>query len=61
MKLLLVIYFIFYVLLYFMIDYFILTDLVYYEFYSDKFSESPIYKLLDFRKEWLWITYPIKL
>ena len=61
MKLLLVIYFIFYVLLYFMIDYFILTDLVYYEFYSDKFSESRIYKLLDFRKEWLWITYPIKL
>lgn len=43
------------------IDYFLLTDLVYYEFYSDKFSESRIYELLDFRKEWLWITYPIKL
>ncbi len=43
------------------IDYFILTDLVYYEFYFDKFSESRVYELLDFRKEWLWVTYPIKL
>lgn len=43
------------------IDYFILTDLVYYEFYSDKFSEARVYELLDFRKEWLWVTYPVKL
>lgn len=61
MKVLLIIYFIFYVLFYFLIDYVVLNDLVLYEFYSDKFSESRVYELLDFRKEWLWITYPIKL
>lgn len=61
MKLLFVLYCIFLVVFYFWIDYAILRDLVFYEFYSDKFSESRIYELLDFRKEWLWITYPIKL
>ncbi|WP_289031915.1 hypothetical protein [uncultured Algoriphagus sp.] len=61
MKVLLIIYFIFYVLFYFLIDYVVLNDLVLYEFYSDKFSESRVYELLDFRKEWLWATYPIKL
>ncbi|WP_144603428.1 ATP-binding cassette domain-containing protein [Algoriphagus algorifonticola] len=61
MKVILIIYFIFYVLFYFLIDYVVLNDLVLYEFYSDKFSESRVYELLDFRKEWLWITYPIKL
>ncbi|GMQ30887.1 hypothetical protein Aconfl_35300 [Algoriphagus confluentis] len=61
MKVLLIIYFIFYVLFYFFIDYVVLNDLVLYEFYSDKFSESRVYELLDFRKEWLWVTYPIKL
>lgn len=50
-----------FILLNFIVDYFIVTDLVYYEYYSDKFSESRVYELLDFRKEWLWITYPIKL
>ena len=61
MKLLFVLYCISLVVFYFWIDYAILTDLVFFEFYSDKFSESRIYELLDFRKEWLWITYPIKL
>ncbi|MBY5951465.1 hypothetical protein KUV23_10805 [Algoriphagus marincola] len=61
MKVLLIIYFIFYVLFYFLIDYVVLNDLVLYEFYSDRFSESRVYELLDFRKEWLWVTYPIKL
>lgn len=61
MKFLVLSYFIFYLLIYFIIDYSILTESVFYEFYSDKFSESRVYELLDFRKEWLWITYPIKL
>jgi hypothetical protein len=61
MKFLFVLYCIFLVVFYFWIDYAILTDLVFFEFYSDKFSESRVYELLDFRKEWLWVTYPIKL
>lgn len=61
MKLLFVLYCIFLIVFYFWIDYAILTDLVFFEFYSDKFSESRVYDLLDFRKEWLWVTYPVKL
>lgn len=61
MKVLLTTYLIFHVLFYFIIDYVIITDSVLFEFYSDKFSESRVYELLDFRKEWLWVTYPIKL
>lgn len=57
--------FLIYLLIYFLLSFYfnnrILTDLVYLDFYSDKFSESRIYELLDFRKEWFWITYPIKL
>lgn len=61
LSVLFLIYLLIYFLLYFYFNNRILTDLVYLDFYSDKFSESRIYELLDFRKEWFWITYPIKL
>ncbi|MDO8968335.1 MAG: solute carrier family 23 protein [Algoriphagus sp.] len=60
LRTLILIYIIFYFSLTFYFDHKILTDLIYFEFYSDKFSESRIFELLDFRKKWLWITYPIK-
>ena len=41
--------------------YYILTDSVYFEFYSGKYSEARIYELMNFRKEWVWILYPIKV
>lgn len=57
--------FLFYLLIYLLLSFYfnskILTDLVYMEYYSDKFSETRIYELLDFRKEWFWITYPVKM
>lgn len=43
------------------LDYTILTDEIFFEFYSDKFSERKVYELLDIRKEWIWVSYPIKI
>lgn len=57
----LLIFSILYIAFSYFIDYYILTDSVYFEFYSGKYSESRIYELMSFRKEWSWILYPIKI
>lgn len=61
MKALIFLYVFIFFLIEFYINNFILTDIVYYGFYQDKFSETRIENLLNYKEKWAWLAISFKI